>query len=340
MRGQHSKKCLAIATPLLAVSLLVGIGSADAAPGSLDPSFGTGGIVTTVIGSRGSAAWGLALQADGKIIAAGVTQEAGGPSEFALTRYNPDGSLDSSFGARGTVTTPVGAGAEASAVALQPDGKIVVAGDASGDAEEFALARYNPDGSLDPSFGAGGIVTTAVGADNSYATAVAIQPDGKIIAAGATYVPEAGFQPPDDFALTRYNSDGSLDSSFGSNGVVRTDFSATEDFANAIALQSNGKIIVAGRSEGLPTGSVFALARYNQDGSLDPSFGSNGKVAPAFGSGYADANAVAVQPNGKIVVAGYDYTFAEISSASGMPVGTAKCYAHRARNGLRERLTA
>lgn len=309
MQGQRSKPFLAVASLFTTLSLLVGTSSAQADPGSLDPTFGKDGIVTTAIGSRGSAAWAVAIQPNGKIISAGVSQEAGGPTEFALTRHNADGSPDTTFGSDGVVTTAIGSGAKASSIALQSDGKIVVAGEGSGDRVEFAIARYMPDGSLDPSFGAGGVVTTAVG-DYSSASAVVLQPDGKIIAAGTTLASDAGFQPLDDFAVVRYNPSGSLDPSFGSGGVVRTDFNATEDFGNAAALQLNGAIVVAGRSEGLPTGSVFALARYNPDGSLDSSFGSGGKVRTAFKSGYADANAVGLQPDGKIVAAGYDSGFA------------------------------
>lgn len=249
--------------------------------GSLDTTFGTGGKVATAIGPGTDLANAVALQPDGKIILAGWSRRVarGAPSgfDFALARFNPDGSLDQSFGTAGKVTTAI-AGAWGDALALQPDGKIVLAGAAQTPAlqDRFALARYNPDGSLDTSFGAGGVVMTAI-SEHASISSLALQPDGKLVAAGA----ECGARCYEgvDFALARYNPDGSLDTSFGSAGIVTTAIGLRTSGAHAVALQPDGKIVVAGFG-GLPT--FFALARYTVNGALDPSFGAGGKVMTSF----------------------------------------------------------
>ncbi len=187
---------LGFAGAVLALALVTAVlpGAAVAAPGDLDPSFGSSGKVTTDFGGS-DAASAVAIQTDGRIVAAGRS----GSGDFALARYNVDGSLDPTFGSSGMVMTDFGGSDAASAVAIQPDGRIVTAGrSGSGD---FALARYNADGSLDPSFGSGGKVTTDFGGFD-LALGVALQSDGKIVAAG-----QGGSSF--DFALARYNADGS-----------------------------------------------------------------------------------------------------------------------------------
>ncbi|HEX5880137.1 MAG TPA: delta-60 repeat domain-containing protein, partial [Actinomycetota bacterium] len=153
----------------------------------------TGGTVTTDIGGGDDVARALAVQADGKLVAAGVAPTATG-SDFALARYNPNGTLDASFGAGGTVTTDLIGGANA--LVVQADGKLVAAGVAG---QDFGLARYNPNGTLDASFGAGGTVTTDIAGDSDAAQALAVQADGKLVAAG-------GAGPGGDFALARYRT--------------------------------------------------------------------------------------------------------------------------------------
>ncbi len=215
---------------LVGLAVLV-IGYAQAAPVQLfDPSFGRGGKITTEIGSSSGAA-DIALQPDGKIIAAGSSDD-----RIALARYKPDGSLDPGFGG-GWVTTEIGSRSAAQAVALQPDGKIIAAGSSDG---TFALARYTPDSALDSSFGSGGTVTTPFERGSAYAYALALAPDGRIVAAGV-----AG----SEFALARYNADGSLDTSFGDGGKVTTGFDpadVTDDRVAEIVLQPDGKIVAAG----------------------------------------------------------------------------------------------
>ncbi len=262
------------------------------ADGNLDASFGTGGLVTTTFDGDDSGR-AVALQKNGKIVVAGSSSIGFGPSDFAIARYNVDGSLDASFGTGGLVTTTFGGDDSGNALVLQKDGKIVVAG--RGDPTfDFAVARYNADGSLDTSFGTGGLVTTNFGGSESQGFAVALQKDGKIVVAGIS-------GDPTDFAVARYNRDGSLDASFGTGGLVTTDFGG-DDVGLAVALQKDGKIVVAGRGGPTPD---FAVARYNTDGSLDASFGTGGLVTTNFGVLSSDSGrAIAIQKDGKIVVTG------------------------------------
>ena len=286
-------------------------GLVQAAAGDLDPTFGAGGRVTTSIGGIQDQANDVAVQADGKIIAAGSALVFGamrGDDEFALARYNGDGSLDPTFGAGGKVITDFfGFSDRANALAIQNDGKIVVAGLATGGSDistiVFALARYNPDGSLDPTFGSAGKVTTDFPGVEDIAQDVAIQANGKIIAAG--YVNNTGTLA--DFAMARYNVDGSLDTTFGSGGKVTTDFSGGFDKAYAVAIQSNGKIIAAGDSLNPTTFYDYALARYDTTGNLDSTFGTGGKVTTSIStSGETDSiSAIAIQSDGKIIASGY-----------------------------------
>lgn len=207
-----------------------------------------------------------------------------------------DGALDTTFGGDGRVTTTFMNGAYANDVAVQADGLIVAAGAAAGDDFNgvFAVARYSPDGTPDPTFSGDGTVTTAIGAGGDEAKALAIQPDGKIVAVGTN---------GDRFELARYGTNGDLDDSFGPNGVVTTDPTPGWDIAYGAALQPNGKIVVAGfGTPGGPWRPRFLLARYTTAGSLDPAFGDGGVLISRLGT----ARDVIVQPDGKIVAAGYD----------------------------------
>jgi uncharacterized delta-60 repeat protein len=281
----------------LQVLLLLGLltcltASAQAAAGELDPSFGSGGLVTTDFGSRGDFGLAVALQADGKIVAAGNSSAVGVFSvSFALARYNPNGSLDSTFGSAGTVLTSFGGSASAAFdVVVEPDAKIVVVGFAGGD---FGIARYSANGTLDPTFGTGGLVTTDFGGFDQ-ANGVALQPDGKIVVVG----PLQG-----TFGVARYNPDGSLDSTFGSGGKVITDASPSFDGAFDVAAWS-GKIVVGGGTGLYASGaSDFQLVRYNGDGSLDSSFGGSGIVTTDFGAS-ENVFGIAVTADGKITAAG------------------------------------
>ncbi|PYE47937.1 putative Ig domain-containing protein [Deinococcus yavapaiensis] len=215
--------------------------------GTLDTTFGSGGKVTTPIGTSNDFAYALVMQPDGKLVAAGATYN-GSNSDLALVRYNSNGSLDTTFGTSGKVTTPIGTSDDqAHALVMQPDGKLVAAGQASnGSNFDFALVRYNSNGTLDTTFGSGGKVTTPIGTSNDYAYALVMQPDGKLIAAGRTINGSTY-----DFALVRYNSNGSLDTTFGTSGKVTTAMSVYNDEVRALAVQPDGKLVAAGSGDGI-----------------------------------------------------------------------------------------
>ena len=227
--------------------------------GSLDTSFNGTGKVTTSIGSGYDVAHALAIQKDGKLVAAGYSWN-GTDLDFALVRYNTNGSLDTSFNGTGKVTTLIGPGNDvAHALAIQKDGKLVAAGTAwSGTDNDFALVRYNTNGSLDSSFGFNGAgeVTTPIGSDDDEAAALAIQKDGKLVAAGDSWN-GTDF----DFALVRYNTNGSLDSSFNGFGKLTTSIGLSTDAADALMIQKDGKLVAAGGSI-IGSDGEFALVRY------------------------------------------------------------------------------
>lgn len=276
--------------------------TALAGDGELDAGFGTAGVVLEDLGV-GEVDYGNAVtvQADGKIVVAG-TVVAGGDYDALLARFSADGSLDATFGSSGVVIddwTPA-ADDYVGDVLVQADGKIVVAGTAG--EEAFAVARYLADGTPDPAFGTGGLAVTDFG-DDSYAaaTAVIVQPDGMIVAAGWGF--PAGSV---DFLLARYTTSGGLDGDFGTAGLVVTDFSGSGsyDAASGVALTAGGEIVVIGLSDAIEAWrSRIALARYDADGGLDPDFGTGGLVADGFPAPSAGRD-VAIQPDGMILVAG------------------------------------
>ncbi|MBZ0206528.1 MAG: T9SS type A sorting domain-containing protein [Flavobacteriales bacterium] len=265
--------------------------------GALDNSFSVDGKVTTDFGTDPDRGQAVAIQPDGKIVVVGAS---GNDLDFAVARYNTDGSLDNSFSADGKVTTDFGSLYDyGRSVAIQPDGKIVVAGNSDNGTDlDFAIVRYNTDGTLDNSFSGDGKVTTDFGSGDDIGRSVAIQPDGKIVVAG-----DASNGTDDDLALARYNTDGSLDNSFSADGKLTTAFGTGDGSGSAVAIQVDGKIVVAGYASN-GTDDDLALTRYNTNGTLDNSFGMDGKVTTAFGTGDDHGYAVAIQPDGKILVAG------------------------------------
>ena len=274
--------------------------------GGLDRSFGAGGRVTTDFGHSDSVS-SLAIDSDGRILAVGNSCRAEYHCDYALARYEPDGSLDGSFGTGGRVTMSFqgnGNGNVATAVAIDSLGRIVVAGnrwDKSTYTYDFALDRYQADGTIDPSFGDGGEVTTSFGvAYTGGAAEVMIDSEGRILVAG-TREDDEGLQTG-DFALARYVSDGTVDSSFGTDGKVITDFSPYA-YASSAALDSRGRIVVVGYVYNRAHGERFALARYKPTGELDRSFGGDGQVATEF-RGNGIACAVAIDSEDRAVVAG------------------------------------
>jgi uncharacterized delta-60 repeat protein len=263
--------------------------------GTLDATFGVGGMVITQLGGPAQV-FGVAIQSDGKIVAAGFAH-VNADFDFALARYNSNGTLDTTFGTGGKKKTAFGVPsvAQGNSVTIQRDGKIVVTGlTVVNNLANFALARYNSNGTLDATFGTGGKAVTNFGADDR-AFSAALQTDGKIVAAGMT---------GNDFALARYNTNGTLDGTFGTGGKVITDFAGANDIALGVAIRSDGKIVAVGRTFAFPR-PAFAVARYNSNGTLDPVFGSGGKTSTSFvGSLGEQAFSVAIQPDGKAVVAG------------------------------------
>jgi uncharacterized delta-60 repeat protein len=304
--------CRAIGATGIILTLFGSVQMAQATDGDLDPTFGTGGMVMTDLNHSTDLANAVAVQSDGKLVVVGQAYKQNDFSgeDFVVTRYNTDGTLDTTFGRGGKVRTDFpGLAAVPSSVVIQPDGKIVVAGGAFPlftFAGNFELVRYNPNGSLDTSFGNGGIVTT-IFPEGSYAFDVALQPDGKIIAAGTVFV---DFNPGDmsdtDFALARYNPNGSLDTTFGNSGMVTTDFLGHEDDAFSVLIQPDGKIIAVGSTNDPATFYDFAAVRYLSNGTIDTAFGVAGKVRTDFGDQNFDrARSAALQPDGKIVAAGF-----------------------------------
>ncbi len=265
--------------------------------GAFDASFsGDGKKVVNWPGVTQSGAYGVAIQADGKIVLAGFAL----PGDFAVARLNPNGTYDNTFDGDGRVTIDIGPNDTAFAVAIQDDQKIVVAGNAIADdasAVRFGVARLNTDGTLDGSFSGDGVLRTPFSGEDAYALGVAVQGDGKIVAAGLVTSATAT-----DFALVRYNANGALDTSFAVGGKRSTSFDQN-DSANGVAIQGDGKIVAGGATyDGSDTD--FALARYTTGGNLDAGFGVGGKVTTGFGApDFADG--VAISPvDGKIVLAG------------------------------------
>ncbi|MBK8562441.1 MAG: hypothetical protein IPN76_03605 [Saprospiraceae bacterium] len=314
--------------------------------GALDASFGFGGIATTSLLLGYDKASSVAIQADGKIVVGGTSQNGTAGPGFTLARYNADGDLDLDFGAAGVVTSNFGGSSWANAIAIQPDGKIVAVGVLG--YIQLAIARYNVDGTLDDGFGLNGLVTDSVGFPVG-GLAVAIQPDGKIVAAGGGFfarydingIPDSSFAGDGiiegidmdirsiavqqdgkivavgsanfDQLIARFNADGTMDNSFGLNGFINHDFS----IANAVGLQTDMKIVVAGHQGW----GNFVLSRYNPDGMLDSTFASVGTVSTDFGS-VVTVNAIALLPDGKIVAAGRLGIFSDFALASYNPDGS------------------
>lgn len=288
-------------TFLFCISIL----AAEAQPGSLDPSFGIGGKVITNLGyntnDRGTA---VAIQADGKIVLAGTSNNnicCPLNDDFVLARYNSDGTLDNTFCSGGLDTANFGSIMNESYhdIYIQNDGKILAGGSSyNGSDADFALVRYNSDGTFDSTFGSAGKVFIDFGGTHDLGRSVVMQPDGKILMAGLS-----NNGSDYDFALVRYNSNGSLDTTFGSAGKTLTDFGGYSDAAYSMFTQTDGKIVVAG-STNIGSDYNYALARYFNNGSLDTAFGTSGKVITAIGSSYDNMYSAAIQSNGKIVLAG------------------------------------
>ncbi len=276
--------------------------------GTLDSAFGKNGIVDPALTETNITPTSIIVQPDQKIIAACSGYKAGVPT-LVLLRLLPDGSPDAGFGKNGIGDSTYGIGESFPYIALQPNGKILVLGWYY---PGFILLRYNTDGSLDESFGNKGEVITTFGA-GTVPTAIALQADGKIVTSG-DYGGGVGYSR---FLLARYNTDGSLDESFGNKGVTTTDYGKYGDYIKSIAIQTDGKIVGAG-----VTGTDFnfqneniAVVRYQSNGKLDSSFGQQGKATVVFDGTNSQANSLLLTADGKILLGGGIGGSAEGSSA-------------------------
>jgi uncharacterized delta-60 repeat protein len=281
----------------------------------LDPTFGEGGVVLTDFGKSYDWAYALALQPDGRILVAGVS-DASGSKDIALARFGPNGNLDPSFGEGGrmtqrmrSLTTDIVHG-----IALQPDGRIVVAGVAFEDVVtlsphgDFLVARYQPDGSPDLGFGIGGVMNTDFDSESyDEANALILQPDGKIVLGGYT---NAGNGPgvlfgADQLALARYLPNGFLDLSFGNGGKVVFDGGSLDERILALALAPDGTLVAGGYVNGEKRSDLL-LARFRPDGNFVSGFGSTsaGVSINDLGTNSERVASLVFQRDGKIIAGG------------------------------------
>ena len=290
--------------------------------GTLDESFGTGGMVSHVPAFYNNAQ-ALTLQSDGKIVLAGWCN-----FQFCAQRYRSDGSVDVGFGFGGLISARFGGytGSSVTSVVAQVDGRLILAGDCfNGLDHDFCMLRYNADGSPDTSFGINGIVVKAVGNTDITRFTVIQQPDKKIVVAG-----HCRDGTNNVFCALRYGSDGLADVSFGTNGWAKTTSAFGADRSQAVALQEDGKIVLAGYCY---NGYLydFCALRYRDDGSLDSTFGVGGKIMTTMtgNNGLEQARALAIQPDGKLLLAGVcangqNYDFCALRYDGG-PFGYKNC---------------
>ena len=269
-----------------------------AAAGDLDPTYGSGGKTTTDFFGFDDEIFAAAVQPDGKTVVAGRIQVELNRTSSALARYRLDGSLDPAFGSNGKVLFSQ---ISPTAVIIQPDGKIIVAGSTQTD---FGLLRFRSNGSLDTTFGAGGLASLDFFGTNDVINDVALQPDGRIVAAGHT---DAGLR----VGIARFHSDGSPDITFGDHGKASPPrLGSGAEHASAIVIQPDLKIVAAGSVSAGPDffgRQDFALNRFNPDGQLDQTFGIGGRIVTPVGSGSGtcDIRDVVTQSDGKILAAGF-----------------------------------
>jgi uncharacterized delta-60 repeat protein len=288
--------------PLLLASSYAG---ALAASGDLDPSFGDEGAAVAPFG--GSIAFTLARQTDGKLVAAGTTSGSAN-NAIAVARFDADGALDPTFGGDGLVTTDIGAFSDVAVqVLVQSDGKIVVVADSSTVADnsdsDIAVVRYQTDGTLDPGFGTGGIKVLSLGTATDTPHAGALQTDDKVIVVGGL---TSTMTTSADLFVLRLDTSGNLDGGFGTGGVATLDFGGRGDSGAAVAVQTDGMIVIAGESFDGPLyldGAVATLSRLDAAGVPDPGFGTGGSVVEAIDT-INIFKALAIQPDGKIAVLG------------------------------------
>ena len=270
-------------------------------PGTLDTTWNGTGKVITPIGSGGDSGNSMTLQPDGKVLLAGYCAN-GAYSGFCAARYLTNGTLDTTWNGTGTVITPIGSGDNfANAMTLQPDGKVLLAGRcAIGVNDKFCAARYLANGTLDTSWNVTGKVITAIGIGGiASATSMTLQPDGKVLLAG--YCSNG---TNNDFCAARYLASGTLDTTWNGTGKVITAIGTAYDYATSMTLQPDGKVLLAGNCWNV-TNFDFCAVRYLANGSLDTTWNGTGKVTTPIGNSYDTATAMTLQPDGKVLLAGY-----------------------------------
>lgn len=272
--------------------------------GTLDPSFGTGGKTIATITAGDDYPSTMMLQQDGKAVVVGTIPGATGDlatsSNFAVTRFNTDGTLDTTFGTNGTTKISFGAFSNAYGLAIQGDGRIIAVGEAAVSTTsrfDFAIARLNVNGTLDTSWGGSGILTTIVGAGNSRAASVVLQANGEVVVGGTEYNGTRN-----DFALARYLANGSLDTSFGNRGTLNTGVGSAGNFGIIVRMQADQRIVLAGNYANTGSSGSIAVLRYLSNGSLDTSWNGNGIATASLGSA-TTVSGVVVQSDGRVVVA-------------------------------------
>ena len=307
----------------LLICLISALPSVRAAPGDLDSTFGVAGVVTYRLNDLEDTFQGVVVQPDGKIVVTGKN----GNGKIIVIRYNANGSFDTSFATGGIyIAANITVFASSTAIALQPDGKIVVSGiyAVSVNDNAYLLIRLNTDGSPDTTLGGQGFVITNLSAGNDLSRDITVQPDGKILVCGS--VNDMGLTGS-DIGLVRFLPNGNLDSTFNGNGIVITSITVAEQ-GYALKLQPDGKIVVLANSDNGNTSTYFlALVRYLPNGTLDSSFGTNGIALNNLNGLNFTFGDLAIQPDGKIITATsigsngtftYSFTVARYQS-SGVP---------------------
>ncbi len=275
---------------------------ATAQNGLLDTTFGQEGKTFTAFNQGPDKAQSIIIQKDGKILVGGYASFLSGYC-FAIARYNINGTIDSAFGINGKNTLVFDQGsAFSTCMALQSDGKIILGGYLHSFyyGDDFAIARFLPNGSIDFGFGIGGQMTSNFATSNDRIMGIVVRPSGKIVAVGSSSTNGAVHQ----FAIAQYESYGFIDNSFGNNGKVTTDFADKHlAYGTSVLLLNDNKIIVGGYAYNLNSEPDFAAVRYEINGSIDSTFGTFGKIISDFGS-IDYARSMAIQPDGKIILAG------------------------------------
>ncbi|HEX2617216.1 MAG TPA: T9SS type A sorting domain-containing protein, partial [Flavobacteriales bacterium] len=294
---QPDQKIIVAGVSLDALSVFQGAVIRLNADGTLDTSFGTGGLITLPIGGASAEVNDITVQADGKILVVGRGLHPG--NDVAVLRFHPDGTLDTDWGGTGMVFTDAGGNDNAFAIEVGLDGSVFVSGGGGAIATiDVILIRYDEHGVPDPAFGEEGVVLTDLGGTPDVGYALVLRPDGRIIVGGMTNTP-TGL----DVLVLQYLPDGTLDGSFGTGGVVITPATSGPDVATSIGLQTDGRIVVGGLADS-GGASDLLIVRYLPDGTLDNTFDLDGMVTTNIGPGYDELTGSVIQSDGKILGCG------------------------------------